>query len=65
LGNKGENCFGLTHEKTGGAIRPPTDAEAFQVFDQITLYLLEPRHREKSPVRRQVDSFEELGEKMG
>ena len=35
--DEGGNHFGLTYEKTSGAIERQTDAKAFQVFDQKTL----------------------------
>ena len=38
--------------------------EGFHFFGQKTLYLLELRYSEKSPVGWQADSLEELGEKM-
>ena len=63
--DEGENHFGLTYAKTGGAIERQPDAKAFQVFDQKTLYLLEPWYNEQRSVKWQADSFEELGEKMG
>jgi tricarballylate dehydrogenase len=62
---EGENHCGLMYAKTGGAIGRQPDAKAFQVFDQKTLYLLEPRYNEERSVKWQADSFEELGEKMG
>lgn len=55
----------MTYAKTGGAIGRQPDAKAFQVFDQKTLYLLEPRYNEERSVKWQADSFEKLGEKMG
>ena len=63
--DEGENTFGLTYAKTGGAIGRQTDATAFQVFDQKTLYLLEPRYSHEKSVKWEAGSFEELGQNMG
>jgi tricarballylate dehydrogenase len=62
--DEGENVFGLTYAKTGAAIGRQMDATAFQVFDQKTLYLLEPRYSSVK-VKWEANSFEELGQKMG
>ncbi|KAI9927567.1 hypothetical protein ASPWEDRAFT_71971 [Aspergillus wentii DTO 134E9] len=61
--DEGENHFSLTYAKTGAAIVRQPQATAFQVFDQKTLHLLEPRYAVASPV--QADSLEELAEKIG
>jgi tricarballylate dehydrogenase len=63
--DEGENHFGPTYAKTGGAIGRQPDAKAFLAFDQKTLYLLEPRYNEERSVKWRADSSEELGEKMG
>jgi tricarballylate dehydrogenase len=65
LMDEGENHFGPTYAKTGGAIGRQPDAKAFLVFDQKILYLLEPRYNEERSVKWQADSSEELGEKVG
>ncbi|KAL3424381.1 fumarate reductase flavoprotein subunit [Phlyctema vagabunda] len=61
--DEGENHFSLTYAKTGAAIARQPDATAFQVFDQKTLHLLEPRYSLASPV--QDDTLAGLAEKMG
>ncbi|KAL4914880.1 succinate dehydrogenase/fumarate reductase flavoprotein [Aspergillus aurantiobrunneus] len=61
--DEGENVFSLTYAKTGAAIVKQPHATAFQVFDQKTLHLLEPRYAVASPI--EADSLEELAGKMG
>ncbi|OOF89783.1 hypothetical protein ASPCADRAFT_60828, partial [Aspergillus carbonarius ITEM 5010] len=61
--DEGENHFSLTYAKTGAAIVRQPQATAFQIFDQQTLHLLEPRYARASPV--QADTLEELAEKIG
>ncbi|KAI0097527.1 FAD binding domain-containing protein [Nemania sp. FL0031] len=61
--DEGENHFSLTYAKTGAAIARQTEATAFQVFDQKTLHLLEPRYELASPV--QDDTLDGLAKKMG
>lgn len=61
--DEGENHFSLTYAKTGAAIARQPDATAFQVFDQKTLHLLEPRYSLASPV--QDDTLDGLAKKMG
>ncbi|KAH6674830.1 FAD binding domain-containing protein [Halenospora varia] len=61
--DEGENHFSLTYAKTGAAIARQPDATAFQVFDQKTLHLLEPRYTLASPI--QDDTLAGLAEKLG
>ncbi|KAL4926435.1 FAD binding domain-containing protein [Aspergillus undulatus] len=61
--DEGENVFSLTYAKTGAAIVKQPHATAFQVFDQKTLHLLEPRYSVASPV--EADTLEELAHKIG
>lgn len=61
--DEGENHFSLTYAKTGAAIARQREAIAFQVFDQKTLHLLEPRYKFASPI--QDDCLEGLAQKMG
>ncbi|PYH86212.1 succinate dehydrogenase/fumarate reductase flavo protein [Aspergillus uvarum CBS 121591] len=61
------NClccvFSLTYAKTGAAIVRLPQATAFQVFDQKTLHLLEPRYATSKPIH--ADTLPELAQKMG
>jgi tricarballylate dehydrogenase len=61
--DEGENHFSLTYAKTGSAIVRQPHAIAYQIFDQKTLHLLEPRYSVASPV--QADTVEELALKIG
>lgn len=61
--DEGENHFSLTYAKAGGTIASQPQATAFQVFDQKTLHLLEPRYKLASPI--QDDTLRGLAEKMG
>ncbi|PYH88059.1 FAD/NAD(P)-binding domain-containing protein [Aspergillus ellipticus CBS 707.79] len=61
--DEGENHFSLTYAKTGAAIVRQPQATAFQIFDQKTLHLLEPRYAVGSPV--QADTLDELARKIG
>ncbi|KAL5342005.1 FAD binding domain-containing protein [Aspergillus crustosus] len=61
--DEGENVFSLTYAKTGAAIVKQPHATAFQVFDQKTLHLLEPRYSTASPVG--AETLEALAEKIG
>ena len=47
--DEGENHFGLTYAKTGAAVGQQPGARAFQIFDQKTVHLLEPRYRTGTP----------------
>ena len=48
--DEGENQVWLTYAKTGAAIRAQPRALAFQLFDQKTLHLLEPRYVTGTPI---------------
>ncbi len=61
--DEGENEVWLTYAKTGAAIRGQSRGWAFQLFDQKTLHLVEPRYSTGAPV--QADSLEELAELLG
>ena len=61
--DEGENHFALTYAKTGAAIGRQKDATAFQIFDQKTLHLLEPRYVTAKPI--QDDTLEGLAQKIG
>ncbi|KAF1817567.1 FAD/NAD(P)-binding domain-containing protein [Eremomyces bilateralis CBS 781.70] len=61
--DEGENQFGLTYAKTGGAIGRQPGATAYQIFDQKTLHLLEPRYSTATPII--ADTMEELADKIG
>lgn len=56
--DEGEDEVWLTYAKTGSAIRAQQGARAYQVFDQRTLHLLEPRYSTGTPV--QADTVEDL-----
>ncbi len=61
--DEGEDEVWLTYAKTGSAIRAQRAARAYQVFDQKTLHLLEPRYSTGTPV--QADTLEELAGLLG
>ncbi|PYI17935.1 succinate dehydrogenase/fumarate reductase flavo protein [Aspergillus violaceofuscus CBS 115571] len=61
--DEGEDHFSLTYAKTGAAIVRQPQATAFQVFDQKTLHLLEPRYATSKPIH--ADTLDELAQKMG
>ena len=61
--DEGENQVWLTYAKTGEAIRAQPRATAFQIFDQRTLHLLEPRYSTGDPV--QAGTIRELAEVLG
>ncbi|WP_169816222.1 FAD-dependent tricarballylate dehydrogenase TcuA [Nocardia miyunensis] len=48
--DEGENQVFLTYAKTGAAILRQPRAVAYQIFDQRTAHLLEPRYRTATPV---------------
>lgn len=60
--DEGEDEVWLTYAKTGAAIRAQQGAWAFQLFDQRTVHLLEPRYATGSPVM--ADSLDELAERL-
>jgi len=61
--DEGENEVWLTYAKTGAAIRGQSRGLAFQLFDQKTVHLVEPRYSTGTPV--QADTLEELAELLG
>jgi tricarballylate dehydrogenase len=61
--DEGEDEVWLTYAKTGGAIREQPQALAFQIFDQKTVHLLEPRYATGTPV--EADSLADLAGKLG
>ncbi|RQP09123.1 MAG: FAD-binding protein [Microbacteriaceae bacterium] len=61
--DEGENNVFLTYAKTGRAVLAQPGAVAFQIFDQKTLHLLEPRYSTGTPVV--ADTLEELADKLG
>lgn len=60
--DEGETVVWLTYAKTGWAVRAQPGAVAYQIFDQKTLHLLEPRYSTGTPVM--ADTLEELAEKL-
>ncbi|MPZ60986.1 MAG: FAD-dependent oxidoreductase [Propionibacteriales bacterium] len=60
--DEGEDEVWLTYAKTGAAIREQPHAVAFQIFDQKTIHLLEPRYETGVPV--EADSLAALAEKL-
>jgi tricarballylate dehydrogenase len=61
--DEGEDEVWLTYAKTGWAIRRQPTARAWQLFDQRTLHLLEPRYSTGIPV--EADTLEGLAAKLG
>jgi tricarballylate dehydrogenase len=61
--DEGENHVWLTYAKTGAAIRAQPRARAFQLFDQKTLHLLEPRYVTATPV--EAGTIRELADRLG
>ncbi|KAJ5124318.1 FAD/NAD(P)-binding domain-containing protein [Penicillium bovifimosum] len=61
--DEGEDHFGLTYAKTGAAIGSQPQATAYQIFDQKTLHLLEPRYSTATPI--QDDTLDGLALKLG
>ena len=61
--DEGENEVWLTYAKTGSAIRSQPQALAFQIFDQKTAHLLEPRYSTGTPV--EANSLDDLAGKLG
>lgn len=60
--DEGEDEVWLTYAKTGSAIRSQPQALAFQIFDQQTAHLLEPRYETGTPIV--ADTLEELAGKL-
>lgn len=61
--DEGETHVWLTYAKTGSAIRAQPQALAFQIFDQKTVHLLEPRYSTGTPVV--AHTLSELAQKLG
>lgn len=61
--DEGEDEVWLTYAKTGQTIRAQTRAWAFQLFDQKTVHLLEPRYSTGTPI--QADTLEEMASRLG
>ena len=61
--DEGSDEVWLTYAKTGGAIRAQPQALAFQIFDEKTVHLLEPRYSTGTPIV--ADTIEELADKLG
>jgi tricarballylate dehydrogenase len=61
--DEGENHVWLTYAKTGAAVRAQPRALAFQIFDQKTLHLLEPRYTTGTPT--EAGSIGELAVRLG
>ncbi|MQA01972.1 MAG: FAD-dependent oxidoreductase [Streptosporangiales bacterium] len=58
--DEGEDHVWLTYAKTGSAILAQPEGVAYQVFDQKTAHLLEPRYQTGTPVV--ADTLDELAE---
>lgn len=61
--DEGENHVWLTYAKTGAAILAQPNGTAFEIFDQRTIHLLEPRYVTGTPVN--AGSVEELAVELG
>lgn len=61
--DEGEDNVFLTYAKTGWAVRAQPGGIAYQIFDQKTAHLLEPRYSTGTPVV--ADTLEELAEMLG
>ncbi len=61
--DEGEDEVWLTYAKTGGAIREQPQALAYQLFDQKTIHLLEPRYSTGTPI--EASSLGDLAGKLG
>ncbi|CAM1503329.1 Fc.00g081050.m01.CDS01 [Cosmosporella sp. VM-42] len=62
--NEGEGEITMIYAKVGAAIGQQTRALAFQIFDQKTLHLLEPRYSTAKKSRMEANSLEELARQM-
>ena len=60
--DEGEGHWGMTYAKTGKKIADQPHAKAWQIFDQKTLYLLQPRYSTAKAVH--ADSIAELAQKI-
>ena len=61
--DEGEEHFGLTYAKTGKKIANQPQAKAYQIFDQKTLYLLQPRYA-TSKRRYEADTIADLAAEL-
>lgn len=61
--DESEDHYYKTYAKTGAAIREQPGGVAFQIFDQQTLHLLQPRYSTSKPVI--ANTIGELAEKLG
>ncbi len=61
--DEGEDEVWLTYAKTGWAIRAQQGARGWQIFDQQTAHLLEPRYATGIPV--EADTLDDLAAKLG
>lgn len=61
--DEGSDEVWLTYAKTGAAIMAQPNGVAFQLFDQQTIDLIEPRYATGTPVK--ADRIEELAEALG
>ncbi len=61
--DEGEEQVWLTYAKTGAAVRAQPTGVAYQLFDQQTLHLLEPRYSTGTPV--EAGTIDELAGKLG
>ncbi|UUT34667.1 FAD-binding protein [Microbacterium elymi] len=60
--DEGEDNVFLTYAKTGWAVRAEPGGIAYQIFDQKTAHLLEPRYSTGTPVV--ADTLDELADKL-
>jgi tricarballylate dehydrogenase len=60
--DEGEEQVWLTYAKTGSAVRAQPTGVAYQLFDQKTVHLLEPRYSTGTPV--EAATVPELAEKL-
>ena len=61
--DEGEDEVWLTYAKTGTAILAQKGGRAYQLFDQKTIHLLEPRYSTGTPIEAQT--IEELATQLG
>ena len=61
--DEAEDEVWLTYAKTGWAIREQNGAQGWQIFDQKTIHLLEPRYSTGIPV--EADTLDGLAGKLG
>jgi tricarballylate dehydrogenase len=61
--DEGEDEVWLTYAKTGWAIREQPGARAWQLFDQQTIHLLEPRYSTAVPI--EAETLDDLAAKAG